>query len=200
MTSSVMFVLPAALLVVCCLQVCCAQTLTDSGVLGRANAARLTVEVDNWYGVYWNGEFVHGADKKSHSDSRSYGLMPVDKCNYPNVLAINATGDRAVVDGVIMQVLYGSKAYRSGSSPEIKVALPSSVTDPQWYLNPYSDQSVWASSSSQPTCSMLREQNTGQILYYVSGTRYIWYGSCNALKYAQVYVKLVVPTICNCNN
>jgi len=201
MTSAGMFVSLTALLFVSCFRACCAQNLTKmyGGTLGEGNAAQFTINVDDSYSFYWNGEFFKSPN--GWPTTTTYTLIPVNQCNYPNILAIIATGDRSVDDGAIFQVLYGSASYGSGSSAEIKVALATSVNNTQWYLDATSDPSVWASSSTQPACSMVAQETSVQTNdYTASGARWVWYGSCNALQYAQVFLKLVIPTICNCCN
>jgi len=202
MTSARMFVLPFALLVVSCLKACSAQTVTWAygPTFGQYNAALFTINVDDWYSFYWNGQFINTTKTTGWPNTTTYTLIPVNQCNYPNVLAIAAMGDRLVDDGLIMEVTYGSTLYQSGVSSQIKVAVGTSVTDPQWYSDT-TTSSVWASSSSQPTCNMVAEEMTiPNTAYYTKGTRWVWYGSCTALQYASVYFKLVIPTICNgCN-
>jgi hypothetical protein len=170
--------------------------VTNGSTFGASNAVRLTISVDNKYNLYWNGEYKQGSEY--WNNIQYFVLVPVTKCNYQNILAVVAYGDMKTLDAAILEVRYGSQLYQGGKSADIKVAVPSNVNDTQWFMNPYSNPYVWYASSAQPVCNVSAEQTTQQLKYYTAGTRWFWYGTCAACRQGKIYIKLVIPTICNC--
>ena len=168
--------------------------ILNGGIMGAGNAVQLIITADNFYNVYWNGEYnAGGADL---SVVRQFTLVPNKQCGYENVLAITAWGDQRVDDGAIFQVRYGSQLWQSGTSPEIKVALPTS--DVEWYLNNQSDSNVWVDSNTRPQCNVFLQEVEIQANYFTTGTRWIWWTACTDLTVPRVYFKLVINTVCDC--
>ena len=166
--------------------------ILNGGIMGAGNAAQLIITVDNGYNVYWNGEYNAGVN--DWLAVRQFTLVPNKQCGYENVLAINAVGDQSI-DGAIFEVRYGSQLWQSGTSPKIKVALP--TNDTEWYLNNQSDSNVWVDSNTRPQCSMISQWVAIQANYFTTGTRYIWWSDCT-VAVPRVYFKLVINTVCDC--
>lgn len=175
-----------------------AQTTENGGIISQAatlapQSAVLKINVDNAYVFYWNGELVErGYDWQQMA---VYYLVPVPICNYPNVLAINAT-DYGVIAGVIMQLEYSGVTYKMGSSPEILLTNAYS-SDPAWYMKSFSDPTVWASSNTLASCDMVETQMQIQHDNYEPGTYWRWFRNCNETD-KSVFVKLVVYTRLRC--
>lgn len=175
-------------------------SVSAGGTLGANYAVKLKISVDNWYSVYWNGEFNPGLLPPSGWNFvNEYILIPHNECGYENVLAINATGDRQVLDGAIFEVSYGSQLWQSGVSADIQISLPPNDTahpNCNWFLKAYSDKKVWVDSNTRPQSNMKPEWVDIQNKYFTKGTRWIWWTACNELKISKVYFKLVIPTTC----
>ena len=177
------------------------SNIVNGGVMGAENAVHLKIAVDNIYSFLWNGEYNAGSG--SWQQVRTYTLIPYKQCDYENVLVINAIGDRQAVDCAIFEVRYKSQLWQSGTSPEIKVALPTNpIPNWQWYMNPHSNPQEWVDSNTRPRCyttnnnNVVSKQLEMQNTYFTNGTRWIWWTACNQLSISNVYFILVIPNVC----
>jgi hypothetical protein len=168
------------------------EQFITGNVAGQSEGVQVTINADNKVTLGWNGEWL-----KEHADWTTTFkalLIPVNKCNYQNVLAIKLWGDSSVNDGFIMNIKYANKTYLSGKSPEL--AITSETPAANWNVNTLVP-TTWTKSNLLPACQMVPAQMNIRSQVYGNNAEWIWAGKCTDLKIANVFAKIIIPTKCN---